>query len=129
MGRAAAAAAAAAEHDGAAGAAGSEAAAPAAPASPAAPGGPPQPPSAAPRLTIVAGVDAGCDASVAAVRDAVHGIPVGLVIANAGILGVDTLQALDLPAVRQQVGGRCGSERARVWQRAGGCRSILVCAR
>lgn len=71
-------------------------------------------PGAPGSLTVVEGIDVASDACVALVQAAVGGAPVGLVIANAGILGVDCLERLDVPAIRAQVRrkGRLGPTAA-----------------
>ncbi|PRW05888.1 short-chain dehydrogenase isoform A [Chlorella sorokiniana] len=53
-------------------------------------------------LTVVTGIDVASDSCVALLQAALAGVPVGLLIANAGILGVDSLAELDTAAIRSQ---------------------------
>lgn len=57
---------------------------------------------------------------------ALAGVPVGLLIANAGILGVDSLAQLDTAAIRSQVGivRRAGVEPAN--QGNGACGWLVM---
>ncbi|KAI7836230.1 hypothetical protein COHA_009909 [Chlorella ohadii] len=54
-------------------------------------------------LTVVQGIDVSSDGCVALLQAALAGVPVGLLIANAGILGVDSLAELDTAAIRSQL--------------------------
>ena len=46
------------------------------------------------------------DEFVALLQARLAGVPVGLLICNAGILGVDSIAELNAAVIRQQVGGR-----------------------
>lgn len=57
---------------------------------------------AAATLTVLESVDVASDSCVALLQQRLEGVPVGLVIANAGVLGVDSLADFDAAAIRSQ---------------------------